>query len=62
MDGDRLEKHNKRISRAVSPQGSAAAHRPIYYTHSKIPIPDGLVQEGLSSAAGAKLCQTQRGG
>lgn len=27
---------------------AAAAYRPIHYTQSKIPFPDGLVQEGLA--------------
>lgn len=38
---------------------TAAAYRPIYYTHSKIPTPDGLVQVGLSSSARAKLYWSQ---
>lgn len=41
---------------------AAEAYRAIHYTQ-QIPIPDGLVQEGLAgldSAAGAQLHQTKR--
>lgn len=33
---------------------AAVAYRPMHYMHSEIPIPDGLVQEGLGSAADAR--------
>ena len=64
----RVEAHNERtikelavLSHRRAPVLTAAvAYRPIYYTCGKIPIPDGLVQEGLGSAAGAKLYQTHR--
>lgn len=64
----RLEAHNERTIKELAALShrrapvltAAAAYRPIYYTHGKIPIPDGLVQEGWRSAAGAKLHQTLR--